>query len=43
MKHYVLAPKSLIGAKDTVKIFAPFDGKIVEIIESDDKQMFIVP
>ncbi len=41
MKHYIAANKQLIGAKDTVKIFAPFDGKITEILESDGKQIFI--
>ena len=41
MKHYIIANKQLIGARDTVKIFAPFDGKITEVRESDGKQIFI--
>ena len=41
MKHYVEVPRELIGSKDTVKIFAPFDGKVVEIQESNGRQIFI--
>ncbi len=41
MKHYVEFSKQFLGSKNTVKIFAPFDGKITEVIEAGGKQIFI--
>jgi hypothetical protein len=35
MKHYINLNKELIGQKDTVKIFAPFDGEISQITDSN--------
>ncbi|MBI2667915.1 hypothetical protein HYX17_04070, partial [Candidatus Woesearchaeota archaeon] len=41
MKHYVEFLQKFLGSKDIVKIFAPFNGKITEIIEAGGKQIFI--
>ena len=43
MKHYIEPFSSLMNTKDKIKVFAPFDGKITEIIyyDKNDQQIFI--
>ncbi len=41
MKHYIEFFQQFLGSENTVRVFAPFDGKIAEIIEAGGKQVFI--
>ncbi|MBI2549579.1 hypothetical protein HYV83_00170, partial [Candidatus Woesearchaeota archaeon] len=41
MKHYIEFSSKFLGSKNAVKVFAPFEGKIAEILEAGGKQIFI--